>query len=183
MAASLLWNADEDELYALQYHQAMLESIQAVRGGNAWPAVGGILQSRQAAHTRTLAGSNGMNRFRYLLSAMMVPNTSKAVQTTVRHETQRRLTVTALALKRYQLRLQRLPEKLDELVPEFLAAVPVDPMDAQPLRYRRESGSEFVLYSVGEDGKDDGGKVTPTVKTAAYEIWSGLDFVWPKPAD
>ena len=49
------------------------------------------------------------------------------------------------------------PEKLSELVPEFLPAVPPDPYDGRPLRPRRGEGG-LVLYSVGRDRKDDGGR-------------------------
>jgi len=179
----MLWNADEDELLALRHHQETLETIRALQTGRAWPEVDAAIKRQHQVLMKALDSSKGINHFRFQLSAIAIPNSSKAVQTAARHEAQRRLTVAAIALKRYQLNHQRLPEKLDELVPEFLAAVPVDLMDAKPLRYRREGETDFVLYSVGEDGKDDGGNVTPVIKTANYEIWSGLDSVWPKPAD
>ncbi|HLJ57486.1 MAG TPA: hypothetical protein VKT77_20780 [Chthonomonadaceae bacterium] len=37
---------------------------------------------------------------------------------------------------------------------------PHDPFTSQPLHYRRD-GQGFVLYSVGQDLKDDGGNDTP----------------------
>jgi hypothetical protein len=42
--------------------------------------------------------------------------------------------------------------------PETLADAHVDPFSGQPLKYRREE-SGYVVYSVGENGKDDGGVV------------------------
>ena len=42
-------------------------------------------------------------------------------------------------------------------MPEFVPKVPLDPVDGQPLRYRRNADGTFLLYSVGENGKDDGG--------------------------
>lgn len=51
----------------------------------------------------------------------------------------------------------RLPEKLSELVPEFLDQIPQDPFRDQPLRYDRE---RRVVWSVGYDGVDDGGMDT-----------------------
>ncbi|HEY2412499.1 MAG TPA: hypothetical protein VGI40_09670, partial [Pirellulaceae bacterium] len=62
----------------------------------------------------------------------------------------------------------RLPESLDELVPAYLSSPPADP-NLVPFRYRivgkEIAGKEFesqnfVLYSVGWDGRDDGGKFT-----------------------
>ena len=40
----------------------------------------------------------------------------------------------------------------------LLTEVPRDPFDGQPLRFRRSNG-RFLIYSVGEDRTDDGGKV------------------------
>jgi len=65
----------------------------------------------------------------------------------------------ACALERYRLARGRYPDKLDELVPQYLAAVPRDVIDGQPLRYRREGADRFVLYSIGWNMKDDGGEV------------------------
>ncbi len=74
------------------------------------------------------------------------------------------VTATALAVERYRLARGKLPEALGQLVPDYLAAVPEDPFDGTPLRYRRTERG-FVVYSVGEDGNDDGGKaVAPTVQ-------------------
>ena len=64
--------------------------------------------------------------------------------------------ITALAIKRFAHRHKRLPEQLTDLVPRFLANVPVDPFDGRPLRWKKRE-SELVVYSVGEDGADDGG--------------------------
>ncbi len=50
------------------------------------------------------------------------------------------------------------PAALNDLVPQYLPAVPVDPFDGKPLRYIvKEPG--FVVYSVGEDLVDDQGDV------------------------
>ena len=64
----------------------------------------------------------------------------------------------ALATLRYRARHRRLPEALDDLVPGFVECVPPDPYDGEPLRYRTEEDG-FVLYSIGRNGRDDGGRV------------------------
>jgi hypothetical protein len=67
---------------------------------------------------------------------------------------------TALAIERYRLKHHALPAQLSDLVPEYLNVVPDDPFDLQPLRYRPlEQG--YVVYSIGPDGIDDGGKERP----------------------
>jgi hypothetical protein len=62
----------------------------------------------------------------------------------------------ALAVLRYRLQHQRLPDSLTELVPEFVDAVPIDPFAGQALQYRRQAKG-FVIYSVGVDGQNNGG--------------------------
>jgi hypothetical protein len=63
----------------------------------------------------------------------------------------------AIAVERYRLANGKLPDSLDDLVPKFLESVPIDPFDAKPLKYKK-FGPGFVIYSVGEDLSDDGGK-------------------------
>jgi hypothetical protein len=48
-------------------------------------------------------------------------------------------------------------DSLASLSPEFLPVVPSDPFDGQPLRYRKTAHG-YLLYSIGQDLKDDGGK-------------------------
>jgi hypothetical protein len=62
-----------------------------------------------------------------------------------------------LAVERYRLGVGELPDTLGELVPTYLDSVPRDPFGGGELRYKRlEKG--YVVYSIGQDGSDDGGK-------------------------
>jgi hypothetical protein len=68
-------------------------------------------------------------------------------------------------------------------MPEFIASVPTDYMDGQPMRYQSNADGSFTLYSVGEDGKDDGGDTSLLPdKTNLRILWDRKDFVWPAPA-
>lgn len=49
------------------------------------------------------------------------------------------------------------PERLEQLVPEYLAALPTDRFTGEPLRYRLVNGSP-LFYSVGVNRVDDGGR-------------------------
>ncbi len=53
----------------------------------------------------------------------------------------------------------RLPETLSELVPGILKDIPVDPYTGKSLIYNK-SGDGFIVYSVGSNEKDDGGRGT-----------------------
>jgi hypothetical protein len=74
-----------------------------------------------------------------------------------------------------------LPAEISALVPDFLVSVPRDPMDGQPLRYKRQDAGDFLLYSVGLDGNDDGGDPRPPGKAGTTFPWQyGRDWVWPR---
>jgi hypothetical protein len=77
----------------------------------------------------------------------------------LRRQATARLLQTDQAIRLYQGDHGRPPARLDELVPSYLSALPLDPYSSQPLIYRTK-GHEFILYSIGHDRIDDGGKLT-----------------------
>jgi hypothetical protein len=69
-----------------------------------------------------------------------------------------RLLMTELAIRFFEARTGRPPESLAALVPADLESVPRDPFaDGGPLSYRQAAGG-YVLYSLGPNRKDDGGR-------------------------
>ncbi|HLH56997.1 MAG TPA: hypothetical protein VKY92_25680 [Verrucomicrobiae bacterium] len=123
------------------------------------------------------------DRLRYF-SEMSVGSLSRALNRAMRAETERSMVLAAIAIKRYAGRHGSVPESLDALVPEWLASVPVDYMNGEALRFRRQQDGGFALYSVGEDGTDDGGNATlSSDKTISRVIWNRKDAVWPAPAN
>jgi hypothetical protein len=62
----------------------------------------------------------------------------------------------AAAVKVYELRTDRLPDALTDLVPDPLPKAPVDEFSGETLRYEKR-GDGFVVYSVGQNQIDDGG--------------------------
>ncbi len=100
-------------------------------------------------------------------------------------ETQKHMVVTAIALRRFQLRTGQLPVDLNALMPAYMSALPRDEMNGGVLPYRKASDESFVLYSVGFDGRDDGGDPTPRNTNSLIrfrQIWDGRDAVWPMAA-
>ena len=78
------------------------------------------------------------------------------------NQTQNVLLAVSLALHAYALEHGQFPATLRDLTPSYLQAIPADPFAAgADLHYRRQ-GSGYTLYSVGPDGKDNGG--TPCVE-------------------
>lgn len=75
----------------------------------------------------------------------------------VKADTQNALLLVTLALRAYKLDHSAYPLTLAALAPRYLRAVPADPFALSgPLRHKH-SGAKYLLYSVGPDGKDDGG--------------------------
>jgi len=72
-----------------------------------------------------------------------------------------RLLATTLALKSYHREHSAYPSSLRQLVPAYLPAVLEDPFSGAVLHYKRDHQS-YLLYSVGPDKQDDGGKPIST---------------------
>ena len=107
-------------------------------------------------------------------------------------EARRRLIITAIALDRYRGKHGAYPPSLSVLTPEFLKNPPLDFMDGQPLRYRLTDEGHFILYSVGLDCVDNGGKALTHEQRARvmranqdagiFDAAPETDIVWPRPA-
>ena len=93
---------------------------------------------------------------KFLLSNAFLLSLEKAVQKKLRTVAILRAARIALALERHRNAREKLPKELSDLVPTFLEDVPTDPFDGIPLRYKRLIKG-YLLYSIGEDGVDDGG--------------------------
>jgi hypothetical protein len=88
----------------------------------------------------------------------IVPAMSKARDKEVHHLANLRATMLAVALEFRFARDGAYPEKLSELSPDPLTALPADPFSGQPFVYHRQGDLVYVLYSVGPNGVDDGGR-------------------------
>jgi hypothetical protein len=69
-------------------------------------------------------------------------------------QTAARLTQLFLALRCYQLEHGKLPGKLDELAPEYLKTIPLDPFTGKPFGYE-PGGQKPRIWSVGPDQRTD----------------------------
>jgi hypothetical protein len=109
--------------------------------------------------------------FLHFMIKMLAPAMGRVAELSLRCQAHVDLARTALAIERYRLATGKVPERLEELVPQYLKTVPVDPFDGQPMRYRRTDPG-YRLYSIMEDGQDNGGKE----KT---EVNRGEPYDWP----
>jgi hypothetical protein len=173
------WSYDE-ELFCLQLSEAELESARSANStGSFAPAFNRLNQERDSLVQLHPDGVDHFMVFGQGLGGWSI----RYLQQLAGAETVRRLTVTAIALKRYHLQHGVYPATLDDLVPAFLSALPADFMDGKPLRYKLRPDGDFLLYSVGEDGVDNGGDPTPVPPAASTINWlAGRDIVWPRVA-
>jgi hypothetical protein len=185
------WWSYPDELRLLKGSQAMLDSYRFVETNyNFLTALNQQEDQLQKLVTITNQESVWFSDPKEIdMHAMLssdVFSLGRVFDKVMRVEAAKQMTVTAIALKRYQLKNGKYPASLDSLVPEFIAAVPVDPVNGGPLHYRLNSDGTFLLYSVGENGVDNGGD--PSLEkyvTGPSYYWQNahaLDWVWPQPA-
>ena len=164
----------EDERHALEEMQQIIDATRAAK--KARSAAG--LKPLEATVKEKEKPGGAYRSWKYFATGLLVPATAKSGNSTFRAKTHCEMVVAAVALKRYHMRHKKYPNDLAKLVPEFVSEMPIDYMDGKPLRYRLE-GDQFVLWSVGLDGEDDGG--TPDSKPPLGSML-GPDDVWPQPA-
>ncbi len=182
-----LWRfawSHQDELRAMELEEAMVETARQAAEQKSGRAAAEASRKLEAK----IGETSLYNRLRFLFSSEVArPSWDPAgilwVDRAVECETQRELTVAAIALRRYELRHGKPAPNLAALVPEFLPELPRDYMDGKPLRYRLNPDGSFLLYSVGQDGRDDGGNAAPSSGAGSKpNLQNGRDLVWPAPA-
>lgn len=121
--------------------------------------------------------SQGQSYSPYKAQALMLfPAIGKAVEKFAFAQASVDLARVTCALERYRLAHGSYPETLDVLVPQFLAQLPHDIINGQPLKYRRPEDGSFVLYSVGWNQTDDGGTVA--LSKGKSSLVAQGDWVW-----
>jgi hypothetical protein len=83
---------------------------------------------------------------------------SQSAQIDARVRASLRIAYTALACERFHLAHGKWPGRVQDLVPQYLSAAPLDPYDDAPLRIVRK-GSAIVVYSISQDREDQGGTI------------------------
>jgi hypothetical protein len=101
----------------------------------------------------------------FIFVNLLLPAADAAIYAQDRSNTVQQLTRLAAALSLYRAEFGVYPQQLNELVPGVLDVLPVDSYHHEPFSYlRTEDG--YLLYSVGENGRDDGG---------SHEQWEVLE--------
>jgi hypothetical protein len=148
-------------------------------GGWVWKAVGTLLWNMPADKYQYLSTMREMRRLarmpvpermrkppappstrggrpRATLTQMLVPPLLRSLTQQASADCKVALVRAALGVEMYRAEKGEFPETLSAVVPQYLEAVPADPYDGKAIRYSAADGG-FVVYSIGEDGSDDGG--------------------------
>jgi hypothetical protein len=99
----------------------------------------------------------GLSRPPILTGLLMSPMTKQGEASRRKHA-YIRCTIVALACERFRRDHGGWPASIDKLCPKYLDALPLDPFDGRPLRYRRLDDG-IVIYSISSDGVDNGGNL------------------------
>jgi hypothetical protein len=102
--------------------------------------------------------------------SFFVATSRKLMDAADRTEQNHRNLTIAMALAGYHREHGGYPKALESLVPDYLPKIPQDLFGTSPLTYR-PSANGYLLYSVGVNGKDDGGR------TYGDEPYGGDDLV------
>ena len=111
---------------------------------------------RDAAYTKINVETTSMSNL-YVVAKIMAPSLLRSVQQYEQSIAYANLAQIAIALKRYKKEVGSYPEGLSSLAPKFIAELPMDNFSGKPYLYK-PVGQGFVVYSLGKDGRDDGGK-------------------------
>jgi hypothetical protein len=101
----------------------------------------------------------------YLMSSLFLPSLSHTSLRDAYVRASLRTSFTAVAIERWRIAHNGMtPDSLKNLVPNFFTAVPLDPYDGKPLRFKK-TAKGYVVYSIGPNRQDDGGKERPSRST------------------
>ena len=110
--------------------------------------------------------------FYYFFPKAVLSALTKINLVQARNEARMKEGILALTLKIYKEKYGDYPESLNKLTPEILTSLPLDPFTGKNYIYRKKDQG-FIVYSLGDNLEDDGGKSHRGMK------WKGdFDIVW-----
>ena len=115
-----------------------------------------------------------------LLLEKLVPVLDRITEIIHRHKVNAEATPAIIAILRYYRDTGDYPKDMEQLISGgYLRQLPLDVYSDKPLVYRK-TGDSFILYSVGENFEDDGGKLG-TDRKGRPRMWDqdGDSVFWP----
>lgn len=109
----------------------------------------------------------------YVLSRQLMPVFPPAYKKSAGVQARMDLLRLAIALRLYRYERGSYPADLNAVQPQYLPTLPLDPFTNKPFVYRRE-GKGFLLYSFGENRRDDGGTFDPKFTPRDDVVWKSV---------
>ncbi len=161
----------QNQAYHSRVMDQVVDALQRCDPERGIAAKGSIWEAERIEQTVFDTANRRFHPYR-ILTHMLLPGLAKVHAKADRSLTTSRLAITVAGLERHRLATGSYPKALGDLVPKWVPAVPLDPMDGQPLRYRLNADGSFTVYGVGPNHTDDNG---------VFESQQGqdLDWVWP----
>ena len=123
----------------------------------------------------------------YIIVTLTLPAITSFINNVIFTHTQVNQAIIACALERYRIEKGSYPDSLDAVKLADGKLLPLDPIYEKPMGYRKTADGRYALWSVGFDGKDDGGKRTLNEKkpenTQFHKTDYVGDWVWDFPAE
>lgn len=113
-----------------------------------------------------------IDQIRPSLATILFPTYNSLFEKLAEAQASRRAVEVAIAQTHYRLDHGGYTDDLAKLVPTYLPAMPIDPFDGKPMRVKSQPDGGLLIYSVGQDLKDDGGNIdkNPTDATKPTDV-------------
>jgi hypothetical protein len=161
----------QNQAYHSRVMDQVVDALQRCDPERGIAAKGSIWETERIDQTLFDTANRRFHPYR-ILTHMLLPSLAKVHAKADRSLTTSRLAITVAGLERHRLATGTYPKSLGDLVPKWVPAVPLDPMDGQPLHYRLNADGTFTLYGVGPNHTDDNGVFESNQR-------QDLDWVWP----
>jgi hypothetical protein len=168
----------QNQVRLLEYQQVLIQQSRGwigepPRAGYSWY----FQEADRLSDSALMREQSEVTPYNVLMTRLAAA-VGRALAKSIRAQVTAQSAAVGCSLERYRIQHGRYPETLAALVPQFLPVIPLDLMDGQPLRYARTDEGSFRFWSVGLDGKDDGGVVRLKGRSPG-PTEEGLDWVWP----
>ena len=192
---SLAW-ADQEKLDYLQNQQNDLQALRDAARQHSWSRLAQQLAANHEAYLPPPASArfygelplvDGLNKIgsadQTAHQNYPYPDFSSLWSRAMKNLTLNEMMVASIALKRFELKHGQPPPNLNFLMPEYLAKLPTDFMDGQPLGYCPNSDGTFTLSSVGNETRHIASPTASPAPANQAKVdgpWDRKNWVWPQ---
>jgi len=148
--------------WTVETHDRWMDFVLAQAAGDPWKRRPNPERARFKESIKSVYGL-----MKYMIVFLRVDHYDRGISTVHQCRQERDATLTAIALELYRREYGSYPGSLAQLVPDLLPELPRDNFTGHVLKYLVTDDSP-VLYSVGADRKDDGGRHPPEASEYGY---------------